>query len=188
MLMTDTKTKPLIILDRDGVINHDSENYIRCPEDWEPIEGSIEAIAQLSQAGFRLVVATNQSGLSRGYFDMGDLAAIHRKMNQAVEDANGHIDAIFFCPHADEQNCDCRKPKPGMFLDICSRFDVSPETVLAVGDSKRDIQAASAAGCQPVLVLTGNGKKTLKKGELPESVRVFDDLLSFSEHLVDLCD
>ena len=182
------ESKPLIILDRDGVINKDSEDYIRSAEEWIPIEGSIDAIAQLSQAGFRIVVATNQSGLSRGYFDMATLTAIHKKMHMAVEEANGHIDAIFFCSHTDAQDCLCRKPKPGMFLDICSRFDVAPESVFAVGDSKRDILAASAAGCRPVLVLTGNGKKTAKQEGLSKEVRIFENLLAFSDDMVALCE
>ena len=185
--MPAKEQKPLIILDRDGVINSDSENYIRSPEDWNALPGSVEAIAQLSQAGFRVVVATNQSGLSRGYFDMTTLLAIHKKMHTVVEEANGQIDAVFFCPHTDSQQCECRKPKPGMLVDICSRFDVLPEQTIMVGDSRRDISAAVAIGCQPVLVLTGNGKKTLEKNGLPETMPVFENLLAFSDHMVSQC-
>lgn len=171
----------LIILDRDGVINYDSKDYIKTPEEWIPIPGSIEAISNLSQCGYQVVVATNQSGVSRGYFDIFALNAIHKKMLDAVSEANGWIEAVFFCPHTDNDNCTCRKPKPGLFEEICKRFAIPPEKILAVGDSKRDIEAAVAAGCQPCLVLTGNGKKTQAECILPENIRIFDNLLAFSE-------
>ena len=172
-----------VILDRDGTINHDSDQYIKSPDEWKPIKGSMEAIARLTQAGYRLVVATNQSGIARGLFDMTTLNAIHGAMSRAVVQAGGRIDAIFFCPHAADSECDCRKPKPGMLLEIGRRFNVPLEEVRMVGDSARDLQAAVAAGAKPVLVLTGKGKKTQAAGDLPSGTQVFDDLAAFAEHV-----
>lgn len=166
----------LIILDRDGVINHDSAAYIKSPEEWKPIPGSLEAIALLSQAGYRVLVATNQSGVGRGLFEMATLNAIHDKMHRALGLAGGRIDGIFYCPHANDAGCNCRKPKPGMLEEIAHRFGVSLEGVPFIGDSLRDLQAAVAVGAQPILVLTGKGKKTRKDGGLPEGTVVFDDL------------
>lgn len=173
----------LIVLDRDGVINHDSAAYIKSPDEWRPIEGSLEAIARLCKAGYRVVVATNQAGVGRGLFDMATLAAIHTRMTQAVNAAGGHLDAIFFCPHAPTQNCECRKPRPGMLHDIVRRFDADPAQVIVVGDSLRDLQAASAASCRPVLVLTGNGQSTLNSGGLPENTIVRVDLAAVANEL-----
>ncbi len=164
------------ILDRDGVINQDSKDFIKSPDEWLPIAGSLEAIARLSQAGWRIVVASNQSGLARGLFSMHTLNAIHSKMRQEIVQAGGHIDAIFLCPHGPDDGCLCRKPKPGMFTDIAQRYDISLNDVPAVGDSLRDLQAASAAGCTPWLVLTGNGQKTLAGGNLPAGTQVKDNL------------
>jgi D-glycero-D-manno-heptose 1,7-bisphosphate phosphatase len=164
------------ILDRDGVINQDSNDFIKSPDEWIPIPGSLEAIARLSQAGWRIVVASNQSGLARGLFSMHTLNAIHSKMRQEIVQAGGHIDAIFLCPHGPDDGCLCRKPKPGMFNDIAQRYDISLKDVPAVGDSLRDLQAASAAGCTPWLVLTGNGQKTLAGGNLPAGTHVKDNL------------
>lgn len=164
------------ILDRDGVINQDSNDFIKSPDEWIPIPGSLEAIARLSQAGWRIVVASNQSGLARGLFSMHTLNAIHSKMRQEIAQAGGHVDAIFLCPHGPDDGCLCRKPKPGMFNDIAQRYDISLDDVPSVGDSLRDLQAASAAGCTPWLVLTGNGQKTLANGNLPAGTQVKDNL------------
>jgi D-glycero-D-manno-heptose 1,7-bisphosphate phosphatase len=166
----------LVVLDRDGVINLDSEQYIKSPEEWKPIPGSLEAIARLTQAGFRVVVATNQSGLGRGLFDMATLNAMHDKMHKAVNQLGGRIDAVFFCPHAQDAGCDCRKPQPGMLREIAARFDLALAGVPVIGDSLRDLQAASAVGARPVLVLTGKGEQTLKSGGLPEGTEIHRDL------------
>lgn len=166
----------LVILDRDGVINLDSDQYIKSPEEWKPIAGSLEAIALLNQSGFRVVVCTNQSGIGRGLFEMDTLNAIHDKMIRALAQLGGHVDAIFFCPHTTTDECDCRKPKPGMLQQIEDRFNVSLEGVPAVGDSLRDLQAAVAIGAKPILVLTGKGKKTATDPELPRQTTVFPDL------------
>lgn len=170
----------LVILDRDGTINHDSDQYIKSPSEWKPIKGSLEAIARLSQNGWRVVVATNQSGIGRGLFDVATLNAIHDMMHRAVHQAGGRIDAIFFCPHAGDANCECRKPKPGMLLEIAKRMNVELEGVPMVGDSLRDLQAAAAAGARPVLVLTGKGRKTRDAGGLPAGTAVYPDLAAFA--------
>jgi D-glycero-D-manno-heptose 1,7-bisphosphate phosphatase len=172
-----------VILDRDGTINHDSDQYIKSPAEWKPIKGSMEAIARLTQAGYRIVVATNQSGIARGLFDMATLNAIHDAMHRAAAQEGGRIDAVFFCPHAADSDCECRKPKPGMLLEIGRRFNVPLEEVYMVGDAPRDVQAAAAAGAKPVLVLTGNGRKSRDAGDLPPGTQVFDDLAAFAEHL-----
>ncbi len=166
----------LVILDRDGVINFDSDRYIKSPEEWKPIPGSLEAIARFTQAGFRVVVATNQSGLGRGLFDMATLNAMHDKMHKAVNQLGGRIDAVFFCPHAQDAGCACRKPQPGMLVEIAERFNVALEGMPAIGDSLRDLQAADAAGARPILVLTGKGEQTLKAGGLPEGTEIHRDL------------
>ena len=166
----------LVILDRDGVINHDSEQYIKSPDEWKPIAGSLEAIARLTQAGYQVVVATNQSGLGRGLFDMAALNAMHDKMHKAVNHLGGRIVAVFFCPHAQDTGCTCRKPKPGMLLEIAERFNVALADVPAIGDSLRDLQAASAAGARPVLVLSGKGRQTFNAGGLPEGTEIHEDL------------
>lgn len=173
----------LIILDRDGVVNHDSDAYIKSPDEWRPLAGSLDAIARLSKAGYRVVVATNQSGVSRGLFDMATLNAIHTRMIEAVAQAGGRIDAVFFCPHGPDDGCVCRKPKPGMILEILARFRATPADVQLVGDSLRDLQAADAAGCQPVLVLTGKGSKALKAGGLPERTIVRTDLAALAAEI-----
>ncbi|MBY0270944.1 MAG: D-glycero-beta-D-manno-heptose 1,7-bisphosphate 7-phosphatase [Burkholderiales bacterium] len=174
----------LVILDRDGVINHDSAAYIKSPEEWKPIPGSLEAIALLSQAGYRVLVATNQSGVGRGLFEMATLNAIHDKMHRALGLAGGRIDGIFYCPHAENAGCNCRKPKPGMLEEIAHRFGVSLEGVPFIGDSLRDLQAAVAVGAQPILVLTGKGKKTRKDGDLPAGTVVYDDLAAAVRNLL----
>jgi len=173
----------LIILDRDGTINHDSDAYIKSPEEWRPIEGSLEAIARLTQADYRIAVATNQSGIARGLFDTNTLIAIHNTMQRALGQVGGRIDAFFFCPHAADSACECRKPRPGMLIEIAKRFNVSLDDTYMVGDALRDLEAAAAAGAKPVLVLTGKGKKTQKEGGLPPGTIVFPDLAAFAAHL-----
>ncbi|PWB45599.1 MAG: D-glycero-beta-D-manno-heptose-1,7-bisphosphate 7-phosphatase [Nitrosomonadales bacterium] len=174
----------LIILDRDGVVNFDSDQFIKSPDEWKPIPGSLEAIARLNQAGYRVVLATNQSGIGRGLFDMATLNAIHDKMHKALAQVGGRIDALFFCPHAADSKCDCRKPNSGMFEEISKRFNMELDGVPAIGDSLRDLQAASALGAQPILVRTGKGEKTLAAGNLPEGTLVFTDLAEAVQHLI----
>ncbi|MEK6242924.1 MAG: D-glycero-beta-D-manno-heptose 1,7-bisphosphate 7-phosphatase [Pseudomonadota bacterium] len=173
----------LVILDRDGTINQDSDQYIKSPAEWKPIPGSLEAIARLTQGGWRIVVATNQSGIARGLFDMSTLNAIHAEMHRAVGQAGGRIDAIFFCPHAADSNCECRKPKPGLLREIGSRFDVELKGVPMIGDALRDLEAAVAAGAKPYLVLTGKGKKTREAGGLPQGTEVAADLAAVAARL-----
>ncbi len=170
----------LVVLDRDGTINHDSDQYIKSPAEWKPIKGSLEAIARLTQSGHRVVVATNQSGIARGLFDMTTLNAIHDAMQRAVQRAGGRIDAIFFCPHANDADCECRKPRPGMLLEIGRRLNADLEGVPVVGDALRDLQAAQAVRARPVLVLTGKGKKTRSAGGLPPGTEIFADLAAFA--------
>ncbi len=174
----------LIILDRDGVINEDSAQFIKSPLEWKAIPGSIEAIARLNQAGFHVVVATNQSGIGRGLFDMATLAAINDKMVEMVFRQGGRIDAIFFCPHTADDKCHCRKPNIGMFEDIAARFKVGLDGVPNIGDSLRDLQAGAAVGCVPMLVLTGKGKRTQQDGGLPKGTKVFADLADAVRFLV----
>ena len=173
----------LIILDRDGVINHDSDKYIKSPDEWKPIKGSLEAIARLCQWGYRVVVATNQSGVGRGFFDMDTLNAIHEKMTRAVSQVGGRIDAIFYCTHTDADQCQCRKPKAGMLEEIATRYGVPLSGVPVVGDSLRDLQAAQVAGAQPMLVLTGKGAKTAADPQLPPGTPLFADLAGVVAHL-----
>ena len=174
----------LIILDRDGVINHDSAQFIKNPAEWQPIAGSLEAIARLNQAGYRVLVATNQSGVGRGLFDMPTLNAIHDKMHKACALVGARIDAVFFCPHTSENHCHCRKPKTGMLEEIASRYNTNLKGVPMVGDSLRDLQPAAAMGAAPYLVLTGKGEKTHEAGGLPESTQVFPDLAAVVAALV----
>jgi len=171
-----TRAARLIVLDRDGVINHDSEQYIKAPDEWRPIAGSLEAIARLNHAGFRVVVATNQSGVGRGLLDFATLTAIHDKMHRALAQVGGRIDAVFFCPHAADSRCECRKPKPGMLIEIGRRFEVDMTGVPVIGDSLRDLQAAEAVGALPVLALTGKGERTLREGGFPSHTLIFPDL------------
>jgi len=174
----------LVILDRDGVINQDSEQFIKNTTEWKPIPGSLEAIAKLNHAGYRVVVASNQSGIGRGLLDMGALNAINDRMYRALAQVGGRIDALFYCPHAAGDNCDCRKPKPGMFIDIAQRFNVDLAGVPSIGDSLRDLQAAAAAGARPILVLTGKGAKTEVTGGLPDGTPVFADLAEAVRNIV----
>jgi D-glycero-D-manno-heptose 1,7-bisphosphate phosphatase len=171
-----TRQAKLIILDRDGVINYDSDQYVRSIEEWKAIPGSLEAIARLNHAGFRVVVATNQSGLGRGLYDTATMIAINDKMHRALAQVGGRIDAVFFCPHTAESDCDCRKPKAGMLVEIGRRFGVDLTGVPCIGDSLRDLQAAEAVGAQPILVLTGKGEKTLREGKFGKNTVIFPDL------------
>lgn len=174
---------PLLILDRDGVINEDSDDYIRSLEDWVPVPGSIEAIAALSRAGYQVVIATNQSGLSRGYFDLDTLESIHAHLRQLVEEQGGSIAGIFYCPHLPEEGCDCRKPATGLLRAIEAELGQAVAGCYFIGDSLKDLQAARAMACQPMLVLSGKGEKTrLQLGQAdvalsqPELVPVYADL------------
>jgi D-glycero-D-manno-heptose 1,7-bisphosphate phosphatase len=179
----------LIILDRDGTINEDRDDFVKTPDEWVPIPGALEAIARLNQAGWHTVVATNQSGLGRGTFDMATLNAMHVKMNQMLAKQGGRIDAVFFCPHAPEDGCSCRKPLPGLFEQIGERFGVPLRDVPVVGDSLRDLQAGAAVGCQPHFVRTGKGGRLGDAAvealcaQVP-GTRVHADLAAFAEHLI----
>lgn len=174
----------LIFLDRDGVINLDSKEFIKSPDEWIPIPGSLEAIALLTQAGYRIAILTNQSGVGRGMYDLAMLAKIHEKMLGHIREAGGNVDAIFYCPHAPDEGCDCRKPKSGLFLQAQAYFQCDLQKIWAVGDSKRDLEAAATVGCQPVLVKTGNGAALLAKEKVAANYLVFDDLLAVATVLI----
>ena len=174
----------LIILDRDGVINEDSDDYIKSPEEWIPISGSLEAIACLTRAGYRIVVATNQSGVARGLFDLETLQRIHDKMCGDVTAAGGDIAAIFYCPHGPDDGCACRKPRPGLLRDIGARFAIDLSGVPTVGDSLRDIQAAQAVGARPILVRTGKGKNTVRRGDGLAGIEIYADLAAVVDVLL----
>ena len=185
-----TSSSKLIILDRDGVINEDRDDYVKSVDEWVPLPGSLEAIALLNQAGYQIAIATNQSGLSRGYFSINDLHAMHTKMDQLLKPMGGHIDSIFFCPHVDSHGCDFRKPAPGLIKEIALRYKKTDSTqpllgVPIVGDSLRDLQAGIALGASPHLVLTGKGQKTLAKGGLPEGTQIHADLMAFTNCLLE---
>lgn len=175
-----TSSRKLVILDRDGVINVDSDAFIKSPDEWVAIPGSLEAIARLNQAGYRVVVASNQSGIGRGLFDMAALNAMHAKMQRAAAAVGGRVDAVFFCPHTAEDQCECRKPKPGLLKMIVERFEIDPAVTPVVGDSLRDLEAGAALGFPTHLVLTGKGAKTLATSGLPEGTRVHEDLKAFA--------
>jgi len=170
----------VIVLDRDGVINHDSDAYIKSAEEWRPLDGSLEAIARLNHGGYTVVVASNQSGLARGYFDIEALTAMHMKMEEMLAKIGGRIDAIFYCPHGPDDGCACRKPKPGMLLEIGQRFNVPLKEVIFIGDSISDVKAANSAHAKSMLVRTGKGIKAEKilQTECKGVVPVFDDLAS----------
>jgi D-glycero-D-manno-heptose 1,7-bisphosphate phosphatase len=174
----------LAILDRDGVINHDSDQFIKSPAEWRPIPGSIEAIARLNQHGYRVAVASNQSGIGRGLFDMATLNAINDKMMELVFRQGGRIEAVFFCPHTAAEGCNCRKPRTGMLEEIAARFHTDLKGVPCVGDGLRDLQSAEAVGAQPILVLTGKGPRTQAEGGLPRRTLVFADLAEAARHIV----
>jgi D-glycero-D-manno-heptose 1,7-bisphosphate phosphatase len=180
----------LVILDRDGVINQDSANFIKSPNEWIPIAGSLEAIALLNQSGFRVAIATNQSGISRGLFDMTTLNNIHDKMNRELALLGGRIDAIFYCPHAADEHCHCRKPDTGMIEEIGNRLSMELQGVPAVGDALRDLEAFANAGCQPILVRTGKGEATLVAANknpdkaLPINTWVCADLAEAAQRII----
>jgi D-glycero-D-manno-heptose 1,7-bisphosphate phosphatase len=183
----------LLILDRDGTINEDREDFVKSADEWQPLPGALEAMARLNQAGWTLVVATNQSGLGRGHFNATTLNAMHAKMHKLLAAVGGKVDAVFYCPHKPEDACDCRKPKPGLFVQILNRYglDAAIQPVHTAGDSLRDVQAGAAAACIPHLLLTG--KSQALRGQLagaqapqdfPEGTRVHDDLAALAEHLI----
>lgn len=177
----------LAILDRDGVINEDSCDFIKTPEQWVPVPGSLEAIARLCRAEYRVVIVTNQSGVGRGLFSLDTMNKINMRMFELINQKGGEIDAVLFCPHARDAGCECRKPKPGMFHELARRLKVNLTGIPAVGDSIRDIEAAAAAGAKPVLVRTGKGENTLEAirrdgDERLKQVPVFDNLAAFVDH------
>lgn len=179
----------LVVLDRDGTINEDRDDYVKSADEWTPIPGALEAIARLHQAGWHVVVATNQSGLGRGLFDAYTLNEMHAKMNALLAPLGGRVDAVFFCPHAPEDDCRCRKPRPGLFEDIGLRFGVDMAGVPAVGDTLRDLQAATAVGCAPHLVRTGKAATLDDAGlqalrERIPGLTVHADLAAFAEALL----
>jgi D-glycero-D-manno-heptose 1,7-bisphosphate phosphatase len=185
--MPESSRMKLVILDRDGTINHDSDEYIKSAEEWEPLPGALEAIARMNHAGWHVVLATNQSGLGRGLFDVGALNAMHAKMNKLLAAHGGRVDAVFYCPHVPDDHCNCRKPLPGLFEQIGERFGVDLKGVAVVGDTARDVQAGAAVGCEPHLVLTGKGA-AWRGRPLPETfpagTRVHEDLSAFADFLL----
>jgi D-glycero-D-manno-heptose 1,7-bisphosphate phosphatase len=177
----------LVILDRDGTINADSDEFIKSPQEWEALPGALEAIARMNHAGWHVAIASNQSGLGRGLFDMASLNAMHAKMHKLLSAHGGRVDAIFYCPHTPEDKCNCRKPLPGLFEQIGERFGVELKGVPVVGDSVRDLQAGAAAGCEPHLVLTGKGaayRDADLPSDFPPGTRVHKDLAAFADWLV----
>jgi len=177
-------TSKLIVLDRDGVINYDSDDYVKSVDEWIPLPGSMEALAKLTQAGFKIAIATNQSGISRGYFTVATLAAMHQKMLTLATEAGAKIDYIAYCPHGPDDHCDCRKPLPGLIHQIEEALNTSAKGCYMVGDSLRDLQAGQAAGLLPALVLTGKGQRTLDKENGLPGIGVFDDLNHFVDNLI----
>ncbi len=173
-----------VILDRDGVINYDSASFIREPQDFVPLPGSIAAIARLWQAGWQVAVATNQSGLARGLVEPASLAAIHESLYDAVREAGGAIDALAYCPHGPDAECSCRKPQPGLYERLAERLKASLHRVPVVGDSARDLEAAVAVGGRPMLVRTGKGEVTLERDQLPPGTEVYADLVAVAEQLL----
>jgi len=174
----------LIVLDRDGVINYDSDDYVKSVDEWIPLPGSMEALAKLTQAGFKIAIATNQSGISRGYFTVTTLDAMHQKMLTLASEAGANIDYIAYCPHGPDDHCDCRKPLPGLIHQIEKALNLSAKGCYMVGDSLRDLQAGQAAGLLPALVLTGKGQRTLDKDNGLPGIDVFDDLNHFVDNQI----
>lgn len=176
----------LLILDRDGVINYEHEDFIKNPDEFIPIPGSLDAITQINSLGYTIVVCTNQSGLGRKLYTVETLNQIHKKMLDLVVEHGGKIDSVFYCPHLPTDNCNCRKPKTQMIIDICTKFGLpNAQNIMMVGDSIRDLQTIHAAGGIPVLVKTGNGIKTINDGKMPVNTIVFENLLDFSQYLTD---
>jgi D-glycero-D-manno-heptose 1,7-bisphosphate phosphatase len=173
----------LIVLDRDGVINYDSDGYIKTVDEWIPLPGSMEAIGKLTQAGYKIAVATNQSGISRGYFSVEILNAMHDKMTKLAGEHGGKFDFIAYCPHGPDDGCDCRKPLPGLIHQIETALGISAKDCYMVGDSLRDLEAGVAAHMKPVLVKTGKGERTIEKGFELENVMIKQDLLELVESL-----
>jgi D-glycero-D-manno-heptose 1,7-bisphosphate phosphatase len=173
-----------IILDRDGVINYDSDQYIKSPEEWRPIPGSLEAIARLNRHGFRVLVATNQSGVARGLYDIAVLDQIHEKLMYELAAVGGYVEEIFFCPHHPEDHCPCRKPKPGLIHQIQAKYPVNVVGTFFIGDSYADMEAARSAGCTPLLVLTGNGRLTLEKHPTFSDIPNFADLAEAVNYVI----
>ncbi len=175
-----------VILDRDGVINYDSDTYIKSPDEWQAIPGSLEAIARLTQAQYRVIVITNQSGIARKLFTLDTLTQIHRKMHQQLSNIGGVVEAIFFCPHNAEDKCKCRKPCPGLFHEFANRLDAPLAEICAVGDSLRDLQAATVSGAKPVLVMTGKGQKTIQDTKLQEigTISTYANLAVFVDNFL----
>nr|WP_233097204.1 D-glycero-beta-D-manno-heptose 1,7-bisphosphate 7-phosphatase [Pseudomonas sp. MF6755] len=173
----------LLILDRDGVINYDSDAYIKSVDEWIPLPGSIEAIAQLSKAGWTVAIATNQSGIARGYYDIATLDAMHARLRTLVAEQGGEVGLVVYCPHGPDEGCDCRKPKPGMLKIIAEHYKVPLAGIWFVGDSLGDLEAAKAVDSQPVLVKSGKGEKTQAKN-LPVGTLIFDDLAAVAAELI----
>jgi D-glycero-D-manno-heptose 1,7-bisphosphate phosphatase len=171
-----------ILLDRDGVINHDSDMFIKSPDEWLPIDGSLEAIALFNAHGYQVIVVTNQSGIARGLFDEAMLEKIHDKMRRLVSEKGGYIAAIYYCPHGAESDCDCRKPRAGLLKAFAADFNADLTTIAVIGDSLRDLQAADAAGAKPILVKTGKGQKTLMNNPLL-NIPVFENLNDAAKHI-----
>ena len=179
----------IVVLGRDGILNEYREDHVKAPEEWEPVPGALEAVARLNHTGWHVVVATNQSGIGRGMIDMASVNAVHAHMHQQLIAFGGRIDAVFFCPHAPEEACDCRKPLPGMLLDIARRYGVDPERLVMASDTPRDLQAAQAAGCEPHLVLSGraaalDGPARARMVEQVPGTRVHASLSAFVDHLL----
>ncbi len=177
-------SKKLIILDRDGVINHDSDDYIKSPQEWIPIKGSLEAISRLNKAGYLIAIATNQSGIGRGYYNLEALDAMHQKMQHLLTLLGGSIDQIEFCPHLPDANCEYRKPKAGMLNNIIKKLSIKPENTIMIGDTIGDYQAAITAKIAFALVKTGKGKRTLRRGQLPKHLPVYTDLATYVNQLL----
>ena len=176
-------TPGLVVVDRDGVINRDREDFVKTVDEWQPLPGSLEALALLTRAGFTIAVASNQSGLGRGLFDLETLEAIHEKMRVAVERAGGHIALIAYCPHRPDEDCSCRKPRPGLMVTIADELALSLSDAPCIGDSERDLVAARAVGGRPMLVLTGNGETTRTAMDDAVSIEIFPDLLAAAQVL-----
>jgi len=175
---------PVIVLDRDGVINQDSAEYIKSPDEWHALPGSLDAIARLHQAGFAVVVATNQSGVARGLFSTETLTAIHQKMAEQVTAAGGQLTRIFWCPHGPDEGCDCRKPRPGLLLQAAEFLACGLDNMIVVGDAQRDLDAATAVGARPILVRSGKGRNTEKALSPDAAVEVFDNLAAVTDTLI----